>query len=353
MKILAIDDKVTGCYWYRTKMPLKELEKKGHEIRIMRYEGRKFDIKEYDIFHVSRILPGNFEEVIFYADKIGTKFIYDCDDALDLVPDHSPAMYAVRKDIASYFFMLNHANLITTTTEELKNHLRKFTDKRIEVIPNCINPTEFKKRAGGNERIKIGFAGSPTHTKDLITPLRAMENLQKKYDFDFFLFGFSDKDDSLRDWHEEVMELEKFSPNKRIGEAVDEFTFYAKKINNFHWVPAHPIHSYSTMLSMLNFDIGICPLEDTRFNKMKSCIKYYEYTAVDTVCIASDVLPYSEEVECKVKNTITDWYDVLEKLILSKEERDLILEKQKKFVFENRSIKQFTQLREELYKSIL
>jgi len=75
------------------------------------------------------------------------------------------------------------------------------------------------------------------------------------------------------------------------------------------------------------------------FNEAKSCVKFYEYAATGTVTVASDVVPYNQEVGYCAKNTQKDWYDKLERLIIDKDFREELLEKQQKFVFKNRDIK--------------
>jgi len=92
------------------------------------------------------------------------------------------------------------------------------------------------------------------------------------------------------------------------------------------------------LLSRCDFDIGIAPLEDTTFNAGKSCIKYYEYAAVGTVAVTSDVVPYSEEANYRAKNTFKDWYNKLEKLIVDKDFREKIRLQQSEWVRKNRSL---------------
>lgn len=88
---------------------------------------------------------------------------------------------------------------------------------------------------------------------------------------------------------------------------------------------------------MCDLDIGIAPLEDTEFNHGKSNIKFYEYASVGTCVLASDVEPYSEEVNYRAKNTFKDWYNKLEKLIVDKEFRLKTLKTQQEWVKKNRS----------------
>jgi len=90
----------------------------------------------------------------------------------------------------------------------------------------------------------------------------------------------------------------------------------------------------------MDWDIGLCPLKDNAFNQAKSCVKFYEYAAVGTTCLASDVLPYKNEVNYRAKNTFKDWYKKLERLIVNEKFREKIAEKQWAFVEEHRNIRE-------------
>jgi len=79
-------------------------------------------------------------------------------------------------------------------------------------------------------------------------------------------------------------------------------------------------------------------LEDNEFNRGKSCIKFYEYAAVGTATIASDVEPYKSECDYRAKNTTEDWYQKIKKLIVDEQFRLDLVKKQQKWVKENRSI---------------
>ena len=46
----------------------------------------------------------------------------------------------------------------------------------------------------------------------------------------------------------------------------------------------------------LAFDINIAPLADTRFNKCKSAIKFYEAAALKVPTLAQDSGPYHDEI---------------------------------------------------------
>jgi hypothetical protein len=123
--------------------------------------------------------------------------------------------------------------------------------------------------------------------------------------------------------------------NEYYKSAID-FYNQLKGMRMWH-VPFMPPELHPKTLSVCDFDIGLAPLEDKAFNRGKSCVKYYEYASVGTVTLASDVLPYSDEVPYRAKNTYKDWYNKLERLIVDKDFREKELKKQQDWVLKNRS----------------
>lgn len=349
LKILSIDDKATGCYWYRTKLPMDALKKLGNDVNIINGQKQEVNFAKYNIFSLNRTYAGNISSPVQIAKNNKVKIVYDCDDAIDLIPDHNPAKQLVETQLGNYFYLLREADLITTTTEKLKEHFQKFTKKRIEVLPNCINENEWEERHSLHP-LRIGFAGSDTHIKDLLIILPAIIKLQKKYDFEFFLFGLSTQE-TFND-HIAIRKLKLIeTKNNDTLELVNMFESLVSQIKNFKWIQSSPMVHFPKILSFLDLNIGLCPLEDTEFNEKKSCIKFYEYTMVGALAIASNVLPYSEEPIEKVNNLVEEWYDKISEAI-----KDFKYKKentQKKWVLENREINKWVKKREDLYKSLL
>ena len=103
-------------------------------------------------------------------------------------------------------------------------------------------------------------------------------------------------------------------------------------------IPFMPPELHPSVLGRCDFDIGLAPLEDTEFNRSKSCVKFYEYASVGTVVLTSDVEPYKSEVNYRAKNTVKDWYNKLEKLIVDKDFRAKIGREQQEWVKKHRSV---------------
>lgn len=107
-------------------------------------------------------------------------------------------------------------------------------------------------------------------------------------------------------------------------------------------------------------DICLAPLEENKFNEVKSELKVIESGFKKKVLIAQDFGAYSETVEngkngilIPTKDNNKGWYKAMKKLILDKEYRDELSTNLNKFVLENYTLKIVTQKRVEFYHSIL
>jgi GT2 family glycosyltransferase/glycosyltransferase involved in cell wall biosynthesis len=83
--------------------------------------------------------------------------------------------------------------------------------------------------------------------------------------------------------------------------------------------------SYPAFVSWLRtlepFDVGIAPLTPTEFNRGKSGLKHWEYTALGTVTVASDIEPYQDVIEDGRTGFLVDgdaWSDVFDRLIVGR-----------------------------------
>lgn len=338
MKILSIGDLKSGCWMARIKRPLEQLAKLGHEVYFtdgsVAIPTDGWDIVLFNnLIGNTDLMEGeemqriaSTEEMLNAFKDGGAKIVYDTDDAQDIIPEHTLNKRLWVKDVLKSFeILLKNADLITTTTPTLAEYLRTKTDRPIKVLPNCMDISEFTEREHF-DRLRIGMAGSVSHIKDILIPLDAIRELQKKYDFQFFIFGFS------------KLSLDKFIQRCENEKAVKILKELKKKLKglDYCWLPPVKTNEYAERLSRLGFDIGICPLEDTQFNQKKSCIKFYEYSLVGTCVIASDVLPYKGEL--KDEWLAGDWYSKLEELILNKDLREQRQREQKEWVLDHRDI---------------
>jgi hypothetical protein len=322
-------------YCFRNKIVGIALEKLGHKVS---YESQAFniDVDDYDFFIFNRFYEGTLEKYIEFLKSIGKTVIYETDDNYEGI-DESHALMKI-KDFAilSSRELIKLSDGITVSTPELKAEIHNFyPDKDIYVVPNSLELDKYKKRKGGNKKLRIGFQGSNIHVQDLLMVIDAIAELQKEYGFEFVIFGIDDT--PLKD-------LNKFCINykNKKWKWMEDFPKLYKKLEQMEYthVKTVPYEDYRDKLSELNLDIGIAPLTDNRFNRSKSCLKFYEYAAVGTVTLASKVIPYTLEMDDEdlVKNRYDKWFNKLRRLIVDESYRQARLYAQEAWVNDNRDI---------------
>lgn len=363
MKILFITPKISdGVFAVRGALPIKWLKKRGHEIKVVEENGKTSGeeiinlIKWSDVVSISRAYSSDIsfiEYMLNYCKKEGKKIIYDTDDLLiNLFPEH-PAYQAMKEFVPQIRMMTKMADVVTVTGEPLKAEYGLY-NSNVAILPNCVDPEEWKLRKGKNKRLRVGWTGTLTHISDLLIISDVIAALQKDHDFDFIIMGMmAEKWDKFKKKMKEDYEKHRSKyPNAEKQQWYARFELLDASLSKCKWehIPFVPVEKYKDTLRDLNFDIGLCPLEDNRFNSCKSAIKFYEYAMVGTVCLASKVSPYAGEVMYEAKNRYDKWYSKLKALIESPEIREMVLEAQREFVLRERNIETKISAWEEVYE---
>ena len=320
------EGEVTGCWWIRIREPLKEFIKNGHQIFFtdgvtpVPWDG-------WDIVLFNNLLGGvelmkdgkkvgeiTLEETLKKFKEGGAKIVYDCDDAMDVHPSHTEKIKNYEENLPSFQVMINHADLITVTTEELKKYIGQYTKVPIKVLPNSIDPSEFGER-GESDKVKIIYAGSTSHVKDIELAYPAIERMKEKHGIYYEQLGFQHK-----------------------------FCKWKKPVS---------VGQYYGALASMNANIGICPLEEGEFNKNKSPLKFLEYSQLDMAVLASNRLPYKGVMKREWLCNDDEWDAKLEKLITDEDYREKVAKEQKKFVQKHFDIRENWKMWEEAYMEIL
>ena len=287
LNILVIPNDVkSGCFWYRTFIPCKYLEKRGHKIKItqkipvMREQKQKFnkngvlktneelrvhpkDLEWADVIWFQRYYmdhPMPYIQMIQYAKENKKVIAYDLDDILDAdkIPIYNPTGFQIARDstqrLITYF--LNNADVKTCASHALAEHYH------MEYVPNNLDfelwdeAKEMPRKK--HEKICVGFAGGASHIRDLKLIEPILQRFVDKGLIEVFLMGLP----PVFDFEHKVA---PFCPSKR----------YPYKLNKY------------------GIDIGICPLEDISFNDYKSSVKWQEYSALGIPSIVSFKRPYN------------------------------------------------------------
>ncbi len=330
MNIFFFTETKSGCYKWRGAIPAKYLMRRGHTVQI--YDGPK----PYDAPDVMVFFRAHFEEafkMVEWCKKNSIRVVFDTDDALDLVPPENLHYVELQPRLPVYKFLLESADVVTTTTDTLAEYLRGW-NRNVMVIPNSVDPDEWNcgPRSGD---LRVGWTGTPTHFEDLAMVLDAVRDSQKKQKFTFVLQGIC-KEASLEELQEVLWaKWGKAILQTPIGKSLKRFLDKLSGIKyEFH--PGVRFEDHAQKICDLALDIGIAPLADNRFNRHKSCIKYYEYAMSGAVTVASQVLPYSAEVSITAKNNRDSWKQKLEAALQA--DRKAVWREQRDWVMTHRNI---------------
>ena len=354
MKILyALDSPYAfagGCWLYRQFLPGEALKAKGHTVKYMALGNTVAQewLNYPDVVIFTRVYPIDPIIAVRQFKRMGKKVVYEIDDDLWHVNPDNPSVSVSTEKRRQYEILMSEVDAITTTTEELAKLLRKF-NKNVYVCPNSITYDIWHERAGNNDVLRIGYTGASSHWADLSIVTKALLKLRDKYDFVFHIQGMSGQPIECEMYGYQQILRHGLVPEqtKYMTQALDWFNDVREL--KFYHTPFYPPELYPKTLASVDIDIGIAPLIDNTFNHSKSCVKFYEYSAVGTVTLASDVLPYNKEVGYCAKNTEKDWYRKLEKLIVDEKFRKKLLEKQQKWVREHRDMNKVVDLWEEAF----
>lgn len=256
--------------------------------------------KLFDVVVVQRILP--FLDVLREkCQKYGIKLIYETDDDLLGVEKNSPSYEYVNRVSKSIENFIQASDVITVTTPTLAS---KFDEEKTVIIPNYYVDSVFdiKDDIKSEGKLKLGYYGTLTHSKDLLLIKNVISKLKGKYDFDFEVIGgFNASDNVDEDWFKAIelppnnMDFEKFM--KWLSKTVD-------------------------------WDIAIVPLENSPFNQCKSELKFIELTILGLPGVYSDMCVYNSVVNDGIDGFLAsnddEWIHKIEKLILDKSLRRTI-----------------------------
>jgi glycosyltransferase involved in cell wall biosynthesis len=342
MKLFFLTETKSGCYKWRTAIPVKYLAQRGHQIQLLTGDPSQYEAPDVLVF-----FRAHFEQAIVLAawcKKNNIRIVFDTDDALDLVPPENLHYRDLQPCLPVYRHMLEVADVVTTTTPTLADHLRT-KNSNVIVLPNSVDPEEWSPRPKSGE-LRIGWTGSPTHFADLNLVLDAVRELQKRYPFTFVLQGLC-KESSIEElWENLLVNMGKKFFETPLGRSIKRFREKLSGIKyEFH--AGVRVEQHAQTVCDLALDIGIAPLTDDAFNRNKSCIKYYEYAMSGAVTVASHVKPYMDEVSISAKNNRESWKYKLECVINS--DRDALWREQRNWVLEHRNIQRNVHLWESAY----
>jgi glycosyltransferase involved in cell wall biosynthesis len=332
----------SGIWYHRIEVPARALSSRGHGInQLVIGDTVPDNYMEYpNTVIFGRIYPEHTKPIKVMMDykKQGKRVLYDMDDDYWAVDPDNPSRFVSNVFKDQYEELIREADALTTPSRILAKKMKRLTKKPVFLCPNGIDFEDYLPRPKEHHELLIGYMGAASHWRDVSLVIDVLNELNKKYDFTFVLYGMTGEPLEAAMHHYNRLMSANLQPeqNSYFKSALD---FY-KKLGNLkmYHIPFYPPELHPSVLGKADFDIGLAPLDNNEFSRGKSCIKFYEYAAVGTPTLASDVEPYKSEVNYRAKNTFKDWYNKLEKLIVDEKFRQELAEKQHNWVKENRSL---------------
>ena len=245
--------------------------------------------------------------------RLGAKVVYEADDAMIGVGTHrSELMKLTPEQEADTIKTIQACDLVTVTTEVLKDHYSQW-NKNVVVLPNYLDllwwgePSSVKKYG---EKIRLGWAGSLSHTADLAFISPIIERVLKEFDHVKFVYcghGGVSSSSPLTQMMNGKDLFPNIPPHRRE---------YIMGVESEYW----PVKSKT-----LGFDIGIAPLVEDEFNACKSGIKWMEYSANGIPGVYSSGVVYDPIVKHGVTGLLArspdEWFEAVSRLILDEDLR--------------------------------
>ena len=289
MRVFAMHDG-GGCGYYRITLPLTEMARHGHDVKIMLGKDvRVSDAATWPLIIAERI--DKYDALSPWRRLRATsKLIYEIDDDIfNVGPVNWQAYgtYSQRDTQDAVAHAAEVADLVTVTTEPLAEVMRAWNDN-VAVLPNYLPGyvCDLPREPG----LTVGWAGGASHALDIAivaAPVRRF--LDRNPDWSMRLMG-TDYRPTIR--HERVT----FTPWVKI---TDETRAFYQRID---------------------WDIGLAPLDPGGgvFNRSKSYIKALEYAARGIPVLATDAEPYRDFVVDGVTGFLIrydhDWLKRLDEL---------------------------------------
>ncbi len=234
------------------------------------------NIEQADLVYIQRDYPRYLEayrQVIQIAREFNKPILFDIDDLLFETtdfPNQEEADYYLPV-IGLILDAIISADVIVTPSVNLKHYLDPLHPK-VHVFPNFLNDRKWLLREPPPPKsapLTIGYIGTRSHIGDLEALAPVIEKIGHIYP----------EQVQFRFWIEQ-------SPSQLM------------RFSNIHWSPfmAPRYDDYIDWMAEIQPDIWIAPLLDSPFNRVKSPIKFLEYSACGVPGVYSKVAPYTEVI---------------------------------------------------------
>lgn len=254
-----------------TEVRLKQVEARLGPSGVKQWIETALDWFRPDSVVFSRYSGPHSSAIVEWAHENSVPVICHIDDDLLAVPrslgERKYEYHNAQDRLATVRSLLGAADLVYASTEELKERLLRYSPG-IRAMAGAINASgSLMRKARSGKAQVLGYMASADHLPNLEMVLPAIVHLLEQHPhLSFELFGSIPVPSSLAHFGDRVRSLE-------------------------------PVADYEQFLDALakrEWDIGICPLVATDFNRTKSNNKWVEYTSLGIAVVASAGMVYDE-----------------------------------------------------------
>ena len=258
-------------------------------------------VSEGDVVIIQREFPkqfDNYKKIIELARKEGKPVVFDLDDPLFYLPENHPDRQSAlcTASLLPMFQALMEADIVSVSTPKLRDVLAKYNDN-VVVLPNYFDDSLWRLappvlKNSSNELLTIGYMGSYPHKPDLEYIAPVLLDLSKRYPekLSFHFWGV-----------QPPAQLE-----------------YLPHVKYVPWYPSS-YKDFAEFFQTQSADIFIAPLVDNLFNRCKSPIKFFDYSALGAPGVFSRLDPYEDIVthghDGLLASSLDEWTDCLIQLI--------------------------------------
>ena len=258
-------------------------------------------VAEGDVVIIQREFPkqfDNYKKIIELARKEGKPVVFDLDDLLLYLPDNHPDRQSAKfgPSLLPMFQALMEADLVSVSTPKLRDVLAHYNDNLV-VLPNYFDDNLWRLtppvlKDSSREMLTIGYMGTPSHKPDLGYIIPVLLDLIKRYPqkLRFHFWGV-----------QPPTQLESLPQVK--------------------WTPWYfsLYKDFAELFQTQSADIFIAPLVDNLFNRCKSPLKFFEYSALGAPGVFSRLEPYADVVthghNGLLASSLDEWKDCLIQLV--------------------------------------
>lgn len=293
-----------GCGHYRLIFPMRELARHGAKVTMPRYgvnereDGFKTfmhdidrtGVPDCDTYVMQNPNGPAIVEIMLSLRRAGRRVIFETDDLHENLPRWHPAS---KKDFRWFHAAVKIADQVTVSTPALAEVYGQLNEN-VVVIPNQLDWSMWEDVTPAYEidrPLRIGWMGSAKIRWGDIDALRGV------------LGPF------LRN-HPDVLCVHSGNGNfhDHVGTPPEQRVSF----------PGFAFHKM-LLPRLLDFDIGLIPLDAHLFSDAKSDLKGMEYAAAGIPCIASPSRPYRDWVEPGANGFLArkprEWREALEALV--------------------------------------